>query len=635
MTKKTKLDERQGNLGLGYQQLDEWPEDYYDLCDIFVHKLSLDEVGLDIETNNSLNPYTDHSFIKCISISTPEKSFCLTRRDFRLGIGIIKDIIESPNYMIIGHNIKFDLNHMIMNFGWEVNCLTYDTMLAAYFLNENEKFISLEKLIDRYKVMPQFKTSLRHISEKDLLLRNMKDARACAILKRDVFDPLLSKFGLIKIMNVACQAVPMLSRVETRGIMVNMTYARQQQLKLYDKLIQHRLSLRELAQKPFNPDSPDQLRRVLFGNFGFNHVFLTETGAASTNYESLLRIRQEQCNERPQNQVKFMDILLDYVKLETLNENYYNKLPKWIQTDGAIHPNYNIGASTTGRLTCNAPNMQSQKRGTEFRGVYQPRDGYIFIEGDWSTIEMRILAELAGETNMIEIFKGGKDFHTAVMCEMKGWDYKTYNDIYNNPSHPDYQDVKNLRVGIKNVNFGEAYGASADRLQRELMKNGIYWDLDECVALYDNRKSMYPNIVRWKKDVEKFAIRNKYVVMPFGQIRRCPEASYKTAQGHRELRQVVNFIIQSTASAWIPIIGMIILDNYFKEHREWDGHILLQVHDSVLSEVLIRDSVYMEQLRKDIQQIMEEDIKQFIYEFFKFDIKVPLEFKCEYMEKWR
>jgi DNA polymerase I-like protein with 3'-5' exonuclease and polymerase domains len=171
-----------------------------------------------------------------------------------------------------------------------------------------------------------------------------------------------------------------------------------------------------------------------------------------------------------------------------------------------------------------------------------------------------------------------------------------------------------------------------------MVKNGIYWELEECIQLCNDRKKLYPNIVRWKKQVEQFIITHKYVRMPLGQIRRLPNANenWKDQDSKRAIRQGINFIIQSTASGWLPIIGMILLDKYFQQNPEWDGCILLQVHDSILCEVknnFNRGS--MAKLKKDMQRIMEVDIKEYILEVFGVDITVPLEFKCDYLSRWR
>lgn len=624
-------------LPLNYPSLDKWPDGYNYLSELDFSDVEGETIGLDIETTG-LNPYDPKTEALSVSISGCEQSFCVHKDDFRHSLHLIRQIIESPECMVVGHNIKFDLNFLSVKFGWKARCLAYDTMLAAYFLSEEDRFISLEKLCNKYQIMAGYKsgvdrTNLQMMSKEDLLLYNMKDARACSILKKEIYDPTLRDCELNNIMSIACQAIPILSKMETRGVMVDLVYAKQQQLRLFDKMIQLKLSLKELSNTVFNPDSPKQLANVLYGVFNFTPYKFGKI-QASTDYESIIRIRQEQCPDRNERDTGFIDTLIEYTKLGTLNEKYYNKLSSWIQNDGAVHTNYALGATTTGRLTSSSPNMQNQKRGSEFRGVYVPRQGYTFLEGDYSQIEIRIAAWLANEMKMIEMFERGLDIHTATLCEIKGWDYEETKELLDTPSAPDYQEVKNLRVGIKNINFGELYGASPHRLQREMVKNGIYWELSECQNLSEERKRLYPNIVKWKNAISKFIIHNKYVRMPFGQIRRLPLASWENDEGRKEIRQGVNFIIQSTASGWMPVIGMILLDKYFEENKI-DGHILLNVHDSILSEIKILNEEKMNRIRQDVQQIMEKDIIIFIKEVFNIEINVPLEFKCDYLPRWR
>jgi len=544
--------------------------------------------------------------------------------------------------MVIGHNIMFDLKFMAVKYGWTIRCLAYDIMLAEYFLDEERKFTKLKDLIIKYGIDTGDHKSIyegRKISQipyEDLTVYNGNDARACVILKRDVFDPALEEQGLTKIMGIACEAIPVLTKMMVRGINVDLMYGQQQQMKLYDKMIKMRLKLKDLAQSTFNPDSPQQLSKVLYGKFKFE-AFKIGKAHGSTDYESIIRIRQEQC-DGDDIDVKFIDTLIEYNKLKTMNNKYYTKLPYWVRPDGCIHTNFNLGATDTGRLTSSGtrdedgntlgPNMQQQKRGAEFRGVYVPRPGYTFLEGDWSAVEMRFLAHFAGETAMIEMFKQCLDVHTATMCQLKGWNYDEALEIYLNADHPEHLSIKNLRVGVKNFNFGEVYGAGIDKLQNELVKHGIYWTRKQCEDIYYEKKKLFPNIVRWKKEVANFIKKYQYVRMPFGQLRRLPDDSWGS------ILKGINFIIQSTASGWFPIIGMILLDRYFDENK-LDAHILLSVHDSILCEVKIYGESKMEKIKKDFERIMTEDILEYVKAIFDFQLTVPLEFKTEYMERWR
>ncbi len=634
-------------LPMEYPKLEKWPKNYFGMRALRFREVVGKVVNLDIETigpdDNGLNPYNPKTEILSIALSVNGKQYGFRLDQDLTGLKLIQKIIESPEVMVCGHNIKFDLNFLCYKFKWKMRCLAYDTMLGAYFLNENDIYVSLEELCDRYGVMNQYKAKinrrkLREMHPDDELLYNMRDTKATRLIKDKFLDPTLAEHELTGMMGIGCQAIPILSKMETRGVLVDQEYAKREQMKLYEHLIDIRQDLKELAMSPFNPDSPKQLGGILFNKFGFNPVKWTDTGAGSTDSESIIRIRQEQCESRSERGTVFVEKLLEYNKLVGLNEKYYGKLPKWIQADGCVHTSFNIGVTATGRLSSSNPNMQNQKRGSEFRGVYVPRPGYVFLEGDWSQIELRIAAWLANEERMIQMFKDGKDIHTGTLCEMTGRNYEDTLSLLDTPAAKEYQDVKDLRVGIKNINFGEMYEASPERLHREMIKNGIYWELDQVIQLCNDRKKLYPNIVRWKKQVKQFIITHKYVRMPLGQIRRLPNANgnWKDQDSKRAIRQGINFIIQSTASGWLPIIGMILLDRYFQQNPEWDGCILLQVHDSILCEVknnFNRGS--MAKLKKDMQRIMEVDVKEYILEVFGVDITVPLEFKCDYLERWR
>lgn len=590
--------------------------------------------GFDIETNDSLDPFDPHSEVICLAISGYTQVYYLHKEKFKQCLNLVKQMVESPNVMLIGHNLSFDLKFMAVKYGWKIRCLAYDTQLANYFLNEEEKFVKLKTLCQRYNILDDHKTKVEGMAMvslpfEDITVYNGNDARACSILKQDVFDPMLAEQGLTKIMGVACEAIPVLVKMMSRGIMIDQIYAKQQQMKLYDKMIVMRKELKDLANSTFNPDSPMQLANILYGKFKFEGIKQGKMHA-STDYESIIRIRQEQCDGREDNEVQFIDTLIEYNKLDTLNNNYYKKLPKHIRSDGAIHTTYNLGATDTGRLTSSGGwNMQQQKRGGEFRGAYIPRKGYTFLEGDLAAVEMRFLAHFAGESNMIEMFKKKQDIHTATMCQLKKtWDYNEYLKIYKNTSHSRHLEIKNLRVGVKNFNFGEVYGAGIDKLQNELVKHGIYWTREQCEEIYNEKKKLFPNIVRWKKSVANFIRTYGYVRMPFGQLRRLPDDSWDS------ILKGINFIIQSTASGWFPIIGMILVDHYF-DSEGIDGHVLLNVHDSILCEVKVYKDTKMEKIKADFERIMTHDILKYIETVFNFKLTVPLEFEAEYMERWR
>jgi DNA polymerase-1 len=624
---------RQEILPLQYRPTSKIPSNFHYLGELTFYDVEGEPAGFDIETNDSLDPFDPHSEVICLAISGYSQVYHLHKNKFKQCLNLVKQIVESPNCMLIGHNLPFDLKFMAVKYGWEIRCLAYDTQLANYFLNEEEKFVKLKTLCNRYGILENHKEKIEGMSMvslpyEDLTVYNGNDARSCSILKRDVFDPLLAEQGLTKIMGVACEAIPVLVKMMARGVMIDQVYAKQQQMKLFDKMIHLRKELKDLANSTFNPDSPMQLAHILYGKFEFQAIKQGKMHA-STDYESIIRIRQEQCHGRGDNEIRFIDTLIEYNKLDTLNNNYYKKLPNHIRSDGAIHTTYNLGATDTGRLTSSGGwNMQQQKRGAEFRGAYIPRKGYAFLEGDWAAVEMRFLAHFAQEHNMIEMFKHCLDVHTATMCQLKGWEYDKALKIYKNAAHPDHLSVKNLRVGVKNFNFGEVYGAGIDKLQNELVKHGIYWTREQCEDIYYEKKKLFPNIVQWKKSIANFIRKYQFVRMPFGQLRRLPDDSWDS------ILKGINFIIQSTASGWFPIIGMILVDHYFDDEKI-DGQVLLNVHDSILCEVKIYSDSKMERIKKDFERIMTHDILEYIETVFNFKLSVPLEFEAEYMERWR
>lgn len=646
---------KQAYLGLEYPSFDKWPKGYTLIEDLDTLRKSFDNlprvVGLDIETTD-LNMFDPQQYILSISIATePGKGFGFyvghnPSKVALVGLECLRRLMAEDTIMFVGHYIKFDIKFLMQKLGipdHELNCMLYDTMVANYFLHEEEKRISLENLVSRYRFkcpgvyddIADYKKSIDRkktemASIRDLLLYNIRDSDAALRLRLDL-NKELAEDKLMGVINASSQVYPVLIKMENRGIAVDRDYAKKKQGELQRGLVETRFALKEHAGSTFSPNSNDQVAGILYGKYGYSVPKVTLGGGDSTDVEAIKSLRRHLKDKKLD--TTFVDLLLKFKSNFKLNHTYYNKIPTWLQRDGRVHTTLNITGTETNRLSSEKPNMQNQKRGSDFRGIFVPTDGYVFLEWDFAQIEMRIIAALAKEKKMIQMFKDGLDIHTAVLCDIYKQDYAEMVQVIHNSGHPEYMRWKNLRVGIKNVNFGIAYGATAERIQRELAKNEVYWTIEECDQMLQQWKEMYPNIVAWKKGVEKFAVQYKEVVMPFGARRRLPNASYKTGEGRHALREAVNFIVQSTAGWW-TLINMVLVDHYFSGIPEIDGHVLLSVHDSVLTEIRLCSNNRIKQVMDDIKFIATHSVRDYIRNVFNFSIDVPMEIDLKLLNRW-
>lgn len=252
-----------------------------------------------------------------------------------------------------------------------------------------------------------------------------------------------------------------------------------------------------------------------------------------------------------------------------------------------------------------------------------------------SQLELRVVAYLSQESVMIEAFEQGLDIHTAVMSDMTGIPYDEIEERKERDS-----EIKNQRVAIKRINFGIVYGVGASRLQKLLkIELGVEQELSWCQDMINKWLTKYSKVALWLEEQRRFAARFKYVTMPFGQRRRLPDAkmlvkamdSEERARASRALRQATNFPVQSMAS-WIMLSGLVLVDKYFQDNPELDGHCVLQVHDSGCWEV--KNTNDLGQVRKHIQHIMEHKTVDFMENHFGVLFNVPLIFPTKTLLRW-
>jgi len=639
-----------------FPSLNKWPEGYNNFIPNLYDYVNFDTkvFGMDIETEG-LNPFDKSRFIKSIAVSPSDGIAYSTPVNSDADIDSIKNFIrlcEDSTVILVGHNIKFDINWITIKLGIEVKCMLFDTMFAQYLLDENIESNSLDELVKKY--LPEWehkdykdsidRTKLDQMSSDDLLIYNCKDADASRRLY-DVLVPKLKQQGLDKLMITSSMILPILSKMETNGVYLDKEYAYKTQTKLFKELVSLRYRMSEIAKGTVNPDSPKEIGNTLFKKLGFIPTNFTPSGQASTSSETLGYL-MDQADTEDKN--LFLNSLMEYKKKVKLLTTYYQPIERWTKYDGRVHANYSLGkrnneegsgGTVTGRLSCSNPNLQQLPRDKEVKGMYAPSPEYILLDGDMSQLELRVAAFLSQEPVMIDAFNKGLDIHTAVMSDLQGIPYENIQQILANPKCEEYEKTKNDRVAIKRINFGILYGVQAQRLQRLLrIELGISVDLEYCEGIIKKWLARYARISSWIKNQKLHAINFGWVEMPVGQRRRLEDASFETGEGRRALRQATNFPVQSLAS-WICLIGLKLLDDYFTEIKFFvDAHIIMQVHDSVTCEIkfdLFKDNlIYLENIKIDVKRIMEVETVKYIKEVFDIDFNVPLVFELEYKHRW-
>jgi DNA polymerase-1 len=352
--------------------------------------------------------------------------------------------------------------------------------------------------------------------------------------------------------------VPVLARMEHAGIGVDRAYLEQLGEELRGKLVELEKRIVELAGEPFNVNSTDQLRAILFDKLGLPVLKKTSTGKPSTDASVLKKMKHP-----------LVDALLEYRELEKLRSTYVDGYLPLIGPDGRIHTRFNQMAATTGRLSSDSPNLQNipvrSESGRTIRRAFVAAEGHRFLVADYSQIELRVLAHMSGDPFLIEAFLSDMDIHTATAARVWGLD----------PA----QVTPEQRRTAKMINFGLLYGMEAfglaDRL--DISREEAREHIDAYFAQFQKVKEYMSSVVEQAK-------RDGYTTTLFGRRRYLPELksdNFRLRQMGE--RMALNAPIQGTAADIIKK-AMIDVDAAIRE-RTMGTALLLQVHDELVFEV--------------------------------------------------
>ena len=450
-----------------------------------------------------------------------------------------------PGNQLICHDKKTSL-HTLTNMGLDFGCIFFDTALAAYDLNPSQSDYPVSKLA----------TNFLGMSVDD------GDAAACSEalwFLRPVLTAELEKQGMWELyQNIEHPLCDVLYRMEREGIAID-----REQLEQFGSMLAQRIDHCEklifsYSEGPFNINSTKQLGELLFDKLGLPPVKKTKTGY-STNADVLEKLKHKH---------PIIPAIMDYRMLTKLKSTYADGLMKVICDDGRIRTTFQNLVTATGRLSSTEPNLQNipvrTDLGAEIRKMFVPRDGYVLVDADYSQIELRVLAHIAGDTTMQNAFISGMDIHTVTASQVFGVEPEQVTPLQ--------------RRHAKAVNFGIVYGISEFSLAEDIGVSRY-----EAKDYIDSYLANYRGVRNYMKQVVIDAREKGYTQTLYGRRRYIPEltsSNFNIRSGAERI--ALNTPIQGTAADLIKL-AMIRVDKALREAYP-EAKLILQVHDELIVE---------------------------------------------------
>lgn len=485
-----------------------------------------------------------------------------------------KPVLENAQIRKIGQNIKYDM--LILKwYDIEVKGQLFDTMLAHYLIDPDTRH-NMDVLAENYLgytpisittlIGPKGKNqgTMRDVPVEKVVDYAAEDADVTLQLA-EVFSPLLKQLNAAELAEkIENPLIFVLADMEKEGVRIDMdtliTYSAELEIEIrkFEQLVF------EKAGVVFNLASPKQLGEVLFDKLKLDpKAKKTKTGQYQTGEDVLMGLASKS---------DIVKDILDFRQLQKLKSTYVDALPLLVNPKtGRVHTSYNQAVAATGRLSSNNPNLQNipirTERGREVRKAFIPRDeNHVLLSADYSQIELRIIADIAKEENMLDAFKNGIDIHTATAAKVYGLSIE--------------EVTPTQRRNAKAVNFGIIYGQSAFGLSQNL---GI--PRKEAAEMIEQYFAQYPGIKRYMNDTMNFARENGFVETMMGRRRylRDINSANQTVRGFAE-RNAINAPIQGSAADMIKI-AMINIHQDIKA-QNLQSKMTMQVHDELVFDVL-------------------------------------------------
>ncbi len=558
--------------------------------------LTQDRISFDTETTG-----TDANMADLVGLSfaikVGEGYYIPLPEDRSITQGILEEfrpVFESEHIVKIGQNIKYD---MLVLKWYDINVKgkLFDTMLAHYLIDPDTRH-NMDVLSENYLgYTPISITTLIGAKGKnqgtmrDVPVETVVDYAAedadVTLQLANIFEPMLGERNAAKLAeDIENPLIYVLADIEKEGVRIDMETLNAYSLELQQEITKSEASVYEKAGLKFNLASPKQLGEVLFDHLKLDpKAKKTKTGQYQTGEDVLTYLAAKN---------DIVKDILDFRQMQKLKSTYVDALPLLVNPKtGRVHTSFNQAVAATGRLSSNNPNLQNipirTERGREVRKAFIPRDeNHVLLSADYSQIELRIIAEISKEENMLDAFNNGIDIHTATAAKVYGIGIDEVDSTQ--------------RRNAKAVNFGIIYGQSAFGLSQNLNI-----PRKEAADIIEQYFAQYPGIKRYMSDTMNFARENGFVETIMGRRRylRDINSANMTVRGFAE-RNAINAPIQGSAADLIKI-AMINIHKDMVEQK-LNSKMTMQVHDELVFDVLKTE---VEQMKAIITHRMKTAIK--------------------------
>lgn len=577
------------------------------ICDFFLTKQKL---SFDTETTS-----TDAISAELVGLSfavEPFKAFYVpvpeNREEAMKVLEIFRPVYESERILKIGQNVKYDLE-VLANYGIELKGEMFDTMIAHYLLQPElrhnmdymaEVYLNYQTIHIDELIGPRGKNqkSMRDVPPADVCEYASEDADITLQLY-NALEPKLKESDLYPLFrDIEMPLVRVLAEMEMNGVLIDTNALKETSVAFTERMLELERKIYEEAGEEFNISSPRQVGDILFEKLKIvEKAKKTKTGQYVTSEEVLQQLK---------NKAPIVSNILAYRGLKKLLGTYVDALPKLINPrTGHIHTSFNQTVTATGRLSSSDPNLQNipvrGEDGKDIRRCFIPEPGCLFFSADYSQIELRVMAHLSNDANMIEAFREGHDIHTATAAKI----YKESLDSV----------TRDQRTKAKRANFGIIYGITMFGLAQNL-------DIERAEAkqLIDGYFATYPQVHEYMEQSKEMARKNGYAETFLHRRRYLPDInSHNATVRNFAERNAINAPIQGSAADIIKV-AMVRIYNRFKR-ESIRSKMILQVHDELNFSVLPEE--------KDlVERIVIEEMQN------AYALRVPLIADCGWGKNW-
>ncbi len=485
-------------------------------------------------------------------------------------LAMLKAWLENEARKKVGQNVKYD-QHVVANHGVALRGIAHDTLLESYVLESHARH-DMDSLAARHlglKTLTYDEVTGRGVGR--IPFEQVDVARAAAYAAEDADLTLRIHHALVPKLEAAQKllyvygsielpAREVLFRMERDGVLIDAAQLEAMSHELGQKMLELESKAHKEAGQPFNLGSPKQIAEIFFEKKGMPVIKKTPSGAPSTDEDVLERLALDHPLAR---------MLLDHREISKLKSTYTDKLPKMVNSrTGRVHTNYGQATAVTGRLASNDPNLQNipvrTPEGRRIREAFVAPRGHAIVSADYSQVELRIMAHISGDENLLRAFEAREDIHRATAAEVFG---RSLDEV--TPEERRYAKV---------INFGLIYGMSAFGLAQQL---GL--ERATAQAYISSYFTRYPGVARYMEEVRKTARDRGYVETVFGRRLWLPEIkSANPARRGGAERAAINAPMQGTAADLIKL-AMIAVRGWLDRER-LSTKLIMQVHDELVLE---------------------------------------------------